>query len=130
MSKSRTASESTLQSSPGLLQRRFVSATRFSFAGLARVWREEAFRVEVFLGLALLPIALWAPDRRLESAVLVGVLIAVLVVETLNTAIEEAINRIGLEINPLSKAAKDLGSAAVLLMIIGACIVWLLVLWP
>ncbi len=122
--------ESPKQPVTGLLRRRLIGATQFSFAGLARAWQEEAFRVESMLALLLLPLALWLPDTRLESALLIATLAGVLVVEVLNTAIEEAINRVGTEINPLSKTAKDLGSAAVMLSIVGTVVVWILILWP
>lgn len=60
---------------------------------------------------------------------LAGTVVAVMVVELLNTAVEAAIDRIGLERHPLSKKAKDLGSAAVLLSLVFAAAVWAGALW-
>ena len=78
----------------------------------------------------LAPVIALLQCSRLEKSVLVATLIAVLVVELLNTAVEEAINRIGPDRHPLSAAAKDLGSAAVLVTISGAAAIWCLILWP
>jgi diacylglycerol kinase (ATP) len=46
------------------------------------------------------------------------------VVELLNTAIEAAIDRVGPEWHDLSKKAKDLGSAAVLMSLVFCGLVW------
>jgi diacylglycerol kinase (ATP) len=59
----------------------------------------------------------------------VGVVVAVLVVELLNTAVESAIDRVGPEWHALSKRSKDMGSAAVLLSLLLCGGVWLTALW-
>jgi len=59
---------------------------------------------------------------------LVGSVLLVLVVELLNSAIEATVNRVSLEIHPLARRAKDLGSAAVMLSLVAAASVWLFVL--
>lgn len=55
---------------------------------------------------------------------LIGTVTLVLVVELLNTGIESAIDRIGPEWHDLSKRAKDMGSAAVLLSLLLCVGVW------
>lgn len=60
---------------------------------------------------------------------LVGAVVAVMVVELLNTAIEAAIDRVGPEWHDLSKKAKDLGSAAVLMSLAFCVLVWTAALW-
>ena len=108
---------------------RLRRAMRCSRAGLAAAWRnEEAFRQELLLGLALLPLALWLGESGAERALLIGSLFVLFIVEILNTAVEAVVDRIGLERHDLSGLAKDLGSAAVALGIIQAVLVWLLVL--
>ena len=77
----------------------------------------------------LVPLALWLPVDAMQRLMLVGVLMLVLIVEILNTAIEAAIDRIGLERHELSGRAKDLGSAAVLLCLLLAALTWGPVLW-
>ncbi len=113
----------------GLFKRRCMHAFGFSIAGLRRAWQEEAFRVEAVVALALVPWSLSFDISGLERAVLIIVVMMVLLVEIMNTAIEVTIDRISSERHPLSRQAKDLGSAAVLLSIAIAAITWLSVLW-
>ncbi|MEZ5741943.1 MAG: diacylglycerol kinase [Burkholderiaceae bacterium] len=113
-----------------LLRRRCVDALGFSLAGFRRAWQEEAFRVEVCLAIPLTPLALWLGGSPIERVVLVGSLAVILIVELLNTAVEVVVDRISVERHPLSKQAKDLGSAAVLVALLFGILVWSLVLWP
>jgi diacylglycerol kinase (ATP) len=93
-------------------------------AGLRAGWGETAFRQEVLAAIVLLPLAFWLGDSWIEVAVLSGSVIAVMVVELLNTAVETAIDRIGPEWHDLSKRAKDMGSAAVLLSLLLCLAIW------
>jgi diacylglycerol kinase (ATP) len=99
-------------------------AAGYSMAGLRAGWGEAAFRQEALVALVLLPLSLWLGRTWVETAVLAGSVVALLVVELLNTAVETAIDRIGPEWHDLSKRAKDMGSAAVLLSLIFCCGVW------
>lgn len=76
----------------------------------------------------LVPLALWLGKTGLEQALLIAVWMLVLLFELINSAIEAVVDRIGSEQHVLSGRAKDIGSAAVLVAIINAVIVWLLVL--
>lgn len=111
--------------------------------GLVRIWRafgnsakgfrgafveEAAFRQELALAALLFPLGLWLGDTGMERAMLVGPIFVVLIVELLNSAVEAAIDRIGLERHPLSGLAKDIGSAAVFTSFALLAVVWLLVL--
>lgn len=108
---------------------RLLYALRYSLDGLRAGWREPAFRQELVLGVVLLPAA-WLLGRTwAEMALLVGAVIAVWVVELLNTAVESVVDRIGPEWHALAKRAKDLGSAAVLLSLLFAGWVWGAALW-
>jgi len=104
-------------------------ATGYSIAGLRAGWSETAFRQEAIAALVLLPLAFWLGRNWAEIALLTGSVIALMVVELLNTAIETAIDRIGPEWNHLSKRAKDMGSAAVLLSLVFCSGVWLAALY-
>ena len=73
----------------------------------------------------LIPLAFWIGQSWVETALLAGTCLIVLIAELLNSGIEAAIDRIGPEIHPLSAQAKDLGSAAVLLSLLLAAGVWL-----
>ena len=104
---------------------RLGKALSYSAAGLACAWRtEEGFRQEVIAALVLIPLACYLPVPLLQQALLVASVLMVLVVELLNSSIESTIDRISLERHELSKCAKDMGSAAVLLAILVALVVW------
>ena len=109
--------------------RRVWHATGYSLAGLRAGWSETAFRQEAIVAALLLPLSFWLGRSWMETALLAGSVMLVLIVELLNTGIETAIDRIGPEWHSLSKAAKDLGSAAVLLSILLCVGVWLAALW-
>ena len=99
-------------------------AAGFSFAGLRAGWGETAFRQETLAAIVLLPTAFWLGRAWVEVALLAGSVLLVLIVELLNTGIENAIDRIGPEWHDLSKRAKDMGSAAVLLSLLIAAGIW------
>ena len=109
--------------------KRLLCATRYSFAGLSWAWRKEsAFRQELLLVIVLAPLAWYLGHSGMERAVMMGALLLVLVVELLNSALEAVVDRFGDGVHELSKAAKDLGSAAVFISLINVVVVWGLVL--
>jgi diacylglycerol kinase (ATP) len=108
--------------------RRLIKATSNSCEGLVDAWRhEEAFRSDILVALVGVPLACWFGQTGAERAVLIGSLLLVPIVELLNTAVEAAIDRIGAELHILSKRAKDLSSAAVMLSWINVIAIWLAV---
>jgi diacylglycerol kinase (ATP) len=108
--------------------RRILDATRYSLAGLRAALTEAAFRQELALSAVLVPLGLYLGRSGVERALLAGSVLQVLVVELLNTAVEAVVDRVSVEDHDLSKRAKDIGSAAVLLSLVLAGAVWLLVL--
>lgn len=109
--------------------KRIINALFFSVAGFKAVWKhEQAFRQEVFLLTVAAPLAFWLTDNKIEQVLLVASVIAVLLVELLNSAVEAAIDRIGPEHHELSGRAKDIGSAAVMLSLALAALTWALIL--
>jgi diacylglycerol kinase (ATP) len=108
--------------------KRLIKATGYSLAGLRAAWHhEEAFRLEVVLLVLLTPLAWWLGDSGFQRALLMGSLVLVLIVELINSAIEAIVDRFGGDHHELSGRAKDIGSAAVLIAIANALMVWLLV---
>ena len=105
-----------------------LNAIRYSLAGLAAAARhEDAFRMELILVALLAPLALWLGESGVERALLIGCLLLVLIVELLNSAIEATVDRISFENHRLAKRAKDIGSAAVMLSLVNAGVIWLLI---
>ena len=108
---------------------RIIQATWNSFAGLADAWKHEsAFRQEVLLAVVLVPSALFLPLDRVEKALLIASVLLVLIVELLNSSVEAAIDRISFDHHNLSKRAKDIGSAAVLVALALMTVVWVVIL--
>ena len=95
---------------------------------MAAVRHEAAFRQELLLAAVLVPLGFWLGADGVQRALLAGSILAVLVVELLNSAIEATVDRISADLHPLAKRAKDLGSAAVMLALASAAMVWILVL--
>ncbi len=120
-------SESPFKGKTGIA--RLIAASRNSLAGFVAAARhEDAFRQELLGAAVFVPLGLWLGANGIERALLVGSVLLVLIVELLNSAVEATVDRISLEDHRLAKRAKDIGSAAVMLAITTAVIVWLLVL--
>jgi diacylglycerol kinase (ATP) len=119
--------ESPFKGKTGLT--RIWAAMFYSTAGLKAAYRhEDAFRQEAWLALILIPTALFLPASGIGHALMISSVLLVLIVELINSAIEAAIDRISLEKHSLSKRAKDIGSAAVLLALINVIATWALIL--
>lgn len=109
---------------------RVFRATRYSAQGFAHAWRHEsAFRQEIALTAALVPLAVWLGESAVERTLLIGCCLLVLIVELLNSAVEAAVDRHGDEHHELAGRAKDLGSAAVCVALLLAAAVWAAVAW-
>ena len=120
--------ESPYKGQTGL--RRVWNAFRYSLSGLRAAYRnEDAFRKESLLAAILIPLALLLPTAALGKALMVASVLLVLVVELLNSAIEAAIDRISLDHHRLSKRAKDIGSAAVLVALVNVVATWSILLF-
>ncbi len=110
--------------------RRLMDATGYSLRGLKAAWRHEAaFRQECCVVLVLLPAAFWLGVDPTQRALLVFSLLLVLIIELINSAVETAIDRIGPELHELSGRAKNIGSAAVMVSLIAAGLIWSLIAW-
>jgi diacylglycerol kinase (ATP) len=108
---------------------RLLKAFGNSMKGFAGVYKHEAaFRQELLLAVALIPLGIYLGHNGIERALLIGSVLLVLVVEILNSAIEAVVDRVGLERHELSGLAKDMGSAAVFLSLTMVAVTWGLVL--
>ena len=96
----------------------------YSLAGLRAGWYEKAFQQEAVAAMVLVPLSFWLGQTWIETSLLIGTVVFVMVVELLNTGLESAIDRVGPEWHDLSKRAKDMGSAAVLLSLLLCVGVW------
>ena len=128
MNRDPLVEESPFKGQTGL--RRIWSAFNYSLSGLHAAYQnEDAFRQESLLAALMIPLSLLLPVPGTARALMIGSVLLVLVVELLNSAVEAAIDRISLDRHRLSKRAKDIGSAAVLIALINVLATWSLVLF-
>jgi diacylglycerol kinase (ATP) len=115
--------ESPFKGKTGL--QRVWNALHYSLAGLRAAFVcEDAFRQEAMLAVLLIPASFFMPVSGLGRGMMIASVLLVLIVELLNSAIEAAVDRVSLDRHHLSKRAKDIGSAAVLLALINVAVVW------
>ena len=109
---------------------RILSAFKNSTDGLKNTFKnEEAFKQELILTIILTPLAIYIGENHIERIFLITSLILLLLAELINTAIEVVVDRVSHEKNDLSKLAKDIGSAAVLIAFLNCFIVWFFILF-
>ena len=115
--------ESPFKGKTGL--RRVWNAFHYSLDGFAAAFKcEDAFRQEALLAALLIPATFFLPVGGIGRALMIGSVLLVLIVELLNSAIEAVVDRVSLDRHHLSKRAKDIGSAAVLLALLNVVAVW------
>ncbi|MGB3268410.1 MAG: diacylglycerol kinase [Rhodanobacter sp.] len=111
--------------------RQVWNAFRWSMKGLRAAWRHEAsFRLEAMLAVVLVPLGLWLGDGGVEKLLLVLGPLLVLSAELLNSAIEAVVDKVSPEFNELAGRAKDMGSAAVFVLLVLVALSWALILLP
>ena len=107
-----------------------VAATGYSMNGIRACWRNEAaFRADVTLSAILFFISFFLAKSIVQWILLVSPLVLIIIVELLNSAIENVVDRIGAEFHDLSGRAKDMGSAAVFFCWVIIGLAWLPIAW-
>ncbi len=107
------------------------NAFRWSMKGLRAGWTHEAsFRLEASLAIVLVPLGLWLGEGGVEKLLLVLAPLLVLSAELLNSAIEAVVDKVSPEFNELAGRAKDMGSAAVFVLLVLVVLSWALILGP
>jgi diacylglycerol kinase (ATP) len=103
----------------------------WSLRGLVAAFRtESSFRLEVYLLVPMAPLAFWLGTTTVEKLLLFGVLLPVLAAELLNSSLEALVDRVSPEISELAGRAKDMGSAAVFVLMVNVVVCWAIVLLP
>jgi len=93
--------------------------------GLRAAWlHESSFRLEVYLFVVLAPLGWWLGQTAVERVLLIGSMLLVLSIELLNSAVEAVIERYGPEFHELAGRAKDMGSAAVFVLMMNVVLIW------
>ena len=110
---------------------RVLKAAVWSWQGLCAAWmHESSFRLEVCLFVVLAPLALWLGQGPVEQILMIGSMLLVIAMELANSAIEAVIERYGPEYHVLAGRAKDMGSAAVFVLMMNVLLCWGLILLP
>lgn len=110
---------------------RIWSALRWSLNGLRQCWvLESSFRLEVYLFVLLAPLGWWLGGSAVERVLLIGSLLLVIALEVMNSALEAVVDRWGPEWHALAERAKDMGSAAVFVLMLNVFFTWGVLLWP
>lgn len=104
---------------------RIFKAAMWSMQGLRAAWlHESSFRLEVYLFVVLAPLGWWLGETPVERVLLIGSMLLVLSIELLNSAVEAVIERYGPEFHELAGRAKDMGSAAVFVLMMNVLLTW------
>ncbi|GAB3349245.1 diacylglycerol kinase [Lysobacter tyrosinilyticus] len=110
---------------------RILKAAKWSMQGLRAAWtHESSFRLEVYLFVLLAPVGWWLGQTPVERILMIGSILLVMSTELLNSAIEAVIERYGPEFHELAGRAKDMGSAAVFVLMMNVLLVWGAILVP
>ena len=110
--------------------KQIYKALIWSMKGLRACWQFEAsFRLEVYLCVVFFPLGIWIGRGGVEKAMLCGSLLLVLSAEVFNSALEAVVDKASPEFHELAGRAKDMGSAAVFLLMMNVLLCWTLVLW-
>jgi len=109
---------------------RWLDATGHSLNGIRACWKNEAaFRQDVLLSAVLFACSFFLAKSVEQWLLLIFPLFLILIVELLNSAVENVVDRIGLEMHHLSGLAKDMGSAAVLFCLFLIGLTWISIAW-
>ena len=97
--------------------KQIFNAAKWSMQGLQATFKHEAsFRLEFYLAIILLPLAVFLSQTLLQQWLLISCIIFVLILEIINSSIEAVVDMVcGEKYHDLAKRAKDMGSAAVFL---------------
>lgn len=111
--------------------RRIFKAAVWSMQGLRAAWlHESSFRLEVYLFVVLAPLGWWLAQTPVERVLLIGSMLLVLSIELLNSAVEAVIERYGAEFHEMAGRAKDMGSAAVFVLMVNVVLTWGAIVGP
>lgn len=109
---------------------RIIHAFQYSWDGLVATFKSEsAFRQDLLLCLIAFVLQFFIDVPFVSHVLMVFSLIFIIIAELINTAIETIIDRISPDKNQLSKKAKDIGSAIVMITIISVIVLWIALIY-
>ena len=103
--------------------------TQYAIEGLIHALKtESSFKLELIAGVIIIPLIFILDFVLIEKVALLMTAILVLIVELINSAIENVVDLVTKEIHPLAKSAKDIGSTAVMFAIGLHLLLWVIFL--
>jgi len=104
--------------------------TKYALDGLiTAIKTESSFKLELFCAVFIIAGILYIDTSLTNKLILLISGILVLIVELLNSSIENVVDLCTTKIHPLAKNAKDLGSTAVMFCIILHITCWILIIF-
>jgi len=108
-----------------------LKSTKYSIEGLISATKEERslhlFSVVVIF---LIVVGIYLKISLEDTVLIVFIMSSILVVELLNTAIENVVDLVSKEKNPYAKKAKDCGSAATFILVVIGIIIGIKIFIP
>ena len=103
--------------------------TQYAIDGFIHAFKTEtSFKLELFVGIFIF-IAIYLINIELYAKLaLIITATLILIVELLNSAVENVVDLVTKEIHPLAKSAKDIGATAVMFSIFLHLSIWVIVL--
>ncbi len=108
----------------------FIRSFKYASRGLKFVWRENNFKIQIFVAILVVILMYLYDLSRLERVALILVILSVLILESLNTIFEHLSDILKPRLHDYIKIIKDIMAAVVLLASLGAVIIGLMIFWP
>ncbi len=103
----------------------------YAFKGLIKILREEQnLRIQLLFTIFVLFLGYYVKLNRIECSIIIILIAIVILMETINSAIERVTDVLKPRIDNYVKEIKDIMAAAVLLASILAVIVGIIIFWP
>lgn len=103
--------------------------TQYALSGLVHAIKtESSFKLELFASIFIIVGIIFIDAAVTHKLILLVTGILVLIVELINSAIENVVDLVTTEIKPLAKAAKDIGATAVMFTIILHIVCWVVII--
>ncbi len=103
--------------------------TKYALDGLRHALKtENSFKLELLCGVFIVPAIFIVNFENYQQIALLMSAILILIVELLNSALENVVDLVTKDIHPLAKSSKDLGSTAVMFAILLHLTLWVLFL--
>ncbi len=111
--------------------KRLFKSFKYAINGLIKIFKEEQnLRIQFFLGLIVLILAFFYKIEKTELLLIVFSIGLVLLMETINSAVERVADLLRPRINIYIKEIKDITAAAVMIASIISLIIGITIFWP